>query len=410
MKHATKPTNREANLTVDAGVAQELIAKLITDGKSALDALCTELGRELAQAVMLIEREEITGPKYHPHGEYRRHTSQWGTIYVGGKKERVKYPRIRSAEATRAVPVYERLRDPKQFSAELLAKSLRGLSARKYGETIGQAADALGVSKSAVSRHVVEATAQQLEAFVERSLADFEPFALMLDTVHRGGMAFVVALGIDVKGYKRALGFWEGATENSTLCEELLCDLERRGLKLSDSVIFVVDGGKGIQKALKSRYGEYLLLQRCSVHKDRNIQAHLPKRLRSEAHRRYRRALEMRSYDDAKAELESFEKWLREKNESAAASLREALENLLTLHKLCVPRELRQALHTTNAIESMFSMVRSGERNVKHYRSSNMAQRWLAATLLDAERRFRRVRGFNEIGKVRERIEQRKNR
>lgn len=410
MKHATKPTNSGANLSVDAGEAQELIADLITNGKNALDALCTELGRELAQAVMLIEREEIVGPKNHPLGEYRRHTSQQGTIYVGGKKERVRYPRIRSAERTRGVPVYERLRDPKQFSDELLAKSLRGLSARKYSETIGLATDALGVSKSAVSRHIVQATALQLEAFVERSLADFNPFAMMLDTVHRGGVAFIVALGIDVNGFKRALGFWEGATENSTLCEELLSDLERRGLKLSDNVIFIVDGGKGIHKALKSRYGTNLLLQRCTVHKDRNIQAHLPKRLRSEAHRRYRRALELRSYDEAKAELESFEKWLREKNESAAASLREALEELLTLHKLSVPRELRQALHTTNAIESMFSMVRNGERNVKRYRNSSMAQRWLAATLLDAERRFRRVRGFNEIGKVRERIEQRKNR
>ena len=220
---------------------------------------------------------------------------------------------------------------------------LRGMSARKYEETVTNAGKAFGVTPSSVSRHLVEATAKQLKQFQERRLEVFSLFAMYLDTVHRGGQAFVVALGVDREGKKLPLGFWEGATENHEICEELLSELERRGLKLSKQVLWVTDGGGGIIKALKDRYGKKLIHQRCTLHKDRNIQRHLPKRYRKQAHHLFSTALEQNSYKDAKKMLQEFERWLRGINESAADSLLEALEEVLTLHRLKVPALLRKS-------------------------------------------------------------------
>ena len=303
---------------------------------------------------------------------------------------------MRGPEGEVGLRTYEQLKNRGGFSEELLSEVLRGMSARKYEETVTAAGKAFGVTPSSVSRHLVEATAKQLKQFQERSLEEFPLFAMYLDTVHRGGQAFVVALGVDREGKKLPLGFWEGATENHEICEELLEELERRGLKLSKRILWVTDGGGGIIKALKDRYGKKLIHQRCTLHKDRNIQRHLPKRYRKQAHHLFATALEQNSYKDAKKMLQEFERWLRDINESAADSLLEALEEVLMLHKLKVPALLRQSLHSTNPIESMFSMVRS----FKRYRNSKMRQRWLAAVLLHCEQQFRRVKGHASIDVV----------
>ena len=263
-----------------------------------------------------------------------------------------------------------------------------------------EAANAFGVSASSVSRHIVSVTTKKLKEFKERDLSDFRTFAIFIDTIHRAGKAFMVALGIDAEGQKRVLGFWEGATENNEVCKGLFMDLEGRGLKLTKKVIWVTDGGSGIIKALKEKFGKKLIHQRCTIHKDRNIQKHLPKRYRKEAHRRFRTALEQTKYKDARQMLLEFERWLREINESAADSLLEAIEEILTLHRLKVPALLRKTLHSTNPIESMFSTVRDCEGNIKRYRGSRMSQRWLAAVCLHCEKGFRRVKGFALIRDV----------
>jgi putative transposase len=281
-----------------------------------------------------------------------------------------------------------------------LGQSLAGLSARRYRETVVGAATAMGVSPSAVSGRLVEATTQKLKEFRERGLQDFAPFAVFLDTVHRGGTAFVVALGLDTSGQKRVLGFWEGATENAEVAQTLLTDLEGRRLRLSAKVLFIIDGGKGTAKALKDRYGRKVLVQRCTLHKDRNLQAHLPKKYRQEAHRRFRVALEQNDYKHAEKLLRELEQWLRGINESAADSLLEAFHELLTLHRLKVPGLLRKTLHSTNPIESLFSRVRACEKNLKRYRDSRMAQRWLASVLLYAEKSFHAAKGHEGIRAV----------
>lgn len=374
---------------------------MLARGKQGFDAMMKELGRMMAETIMYIDREEVSGPDYAPFSaDIRKWASQAGSVYIGDQKIRAEHPRLRGPRREIALKSYEKLKKPEGFSEELLMKVMRGMSCQKYSDTVVEAAQAFGVSASSISRHIIAATAKQLQEFKERSLSAFVPFAIFLDTIHRGGEAFIVALGLDTDGKKMPLGFWQGATENHELCEELLADIELRGIVLSRKIIWVTDGGKGIIKTLKDRHGKKLLHQRCTIHKDRNIQRHLAKRYRKEAHRRFRTALEQNSYEDARQMLLDFETWLRGINESAADSLMEAIEELLTLHKLKVPALLRKTLHSTNPIESMFSTVRDCEGNIKRYRDSRMMQRWLASVLLHCEKGFKRIKGYASIPDV----------
>ncbi len=385
-----------------AEVAKQSLYRIMTEGKRALDDVFMDMGRMLAESVMLIEREELAGPDYHPtNSRLQKWAHEEGSVFIGDQKVKISRPRLRYAGLGEVqLQSYENMRSKGQFSEELLEKMLRGVSAQKYDETVLSAASAFGVSSSSVSKKVVETTANKLHEFQNRSLTDFTPFSIFLDTIHRGGEAFLVGLGIDILGNKMALGFWQGSSENHEICEELFKDLEKRGMKLSKRIIFITDGGSGIIKALRDRFGKKLLHQRCAIHKSRNLQKHLAKKYRKEAHRLLMNALEQNSYEDAKEMLKDLEKWLRSKNESAADSLLEAFEELLTLHRLKVPNLLRKTLMTTNPIESMFSLVRQCEKNIKRPRGSKMLQRWLGSVLLYCEKQFHRVAGYKEIEQV----------
>jgi transposase-like protein len=402
---------RKARAGFEQAVGREAIVnrmyEIIRVGKEGLDGFILELGSMVAEAIMDMEREERSGPQYNPTQEgLYKWAYQNGSIYMGERKISIRHPRLRGPGGEIALQSYEGLKRPGVFSEEILNKMLRGLSGRKYQETLLETSRAFGVSPSAVSRHVVEVTTQKLQEFKERDLSEVRVFALFIDTIHRGGEAFLVGLGLDVEGQKQVLGFWQGATENHEVCEALLADLERRGLGLSKRILWVTDGGKGILKTLKERFGKKLIHQRCTIHKDRNIQRHLAKKYRKEAHRRFKTALEQNSYEDARKMLKEFEIWLRAINESAADSLLEAFEEILTLHRLKVPGLLRKTLACTNPIESMFSTVRDCEGNIKRYRNSAMSQRWLATVLLHCEKGFRKVKGYLGIPEVIVTIEQ----
>ena len=409
MKANTKQRKKARKGFEQAFGKEEMINKMfhiIQTGKQGLDIVIRELGAMLAEAIMDMEREERSGPEYQPLSkDVYKWSYQGGSVYVGDQKIPVRHPRLRGPGGEIPLQSYTILKRPGTFSEELLQKALRGISLQKYRDTVINTAHTFGVSPSTLSRHIVEVTMQKLKDFKERDLSAIAPFAVFIDTIHRAGEAFMVALGIDTEGYKHVLGFWQGATENHEICEALLADMERRGLILSKNILWVTDGGKGIIKALKDRFGKKLVHQRCTIHKDRNIQKHLAKKYRKEAHRRFRIALEQNTYEDAKQMLKDFEKWLRGINESAADSLVEAFEDILTLHKLKVPALLKKTLTSTNPIESMFSTVRDCEGNIKRYRSSTMSQRWLASILLYCEKGFRRIKGYKEIGSLTVNIE-----
>ena len=378
------------------------LVRVIGSGKQARDVVMLEMGRMVAESLMLIEREARAGPDYDPtHPGLQKWAHEAGSASIGDQKVTVTRPRLRDG-AQGEVPLksYARLHAPGDVSEERLEKILRGVSAQKYTETVIEAARAFGVSPSAVSQKMVSLTATKLKAFQKRSLAEDTPFARFLDTVHRGGEAFLVALGVDLSGEKMAWGVGQGSSENHEICEALFRDLERRGLALSRRILFVTDGGSGLRKALRERFGKKLVHQRCAIHKSRNLQRHLAKPYRNEAHQRLTTALEQTSYAEARQMLLELEAWLRAKNESAADSLLEAFEELLTLHRLKVPALLRQTLMSTNPIESMFSLVRHSERNIKRSRGSAMLQRWLGTVLLYCEQQFKRVKGVAGIAQV----------
>jgi len=408
MKESTKK-RKKARVGMEEALGKEEILnqmyKIYAKGKAGFDVCMKELGKMMAETIMYIDREEIAGPDYHPYDpEIQKWASQPGSVYIGEQKIKVEHPRLRGREGEIGLKSYEKLKERGQFSEELLNKVLRGMSGRKYAETVLDTAGAFGVSPSSVSRHIVEATAKQMREFKERELSEYDPFAIFLDTIHRGEEAFIIGLGIDRGGIKKVLGFWQGATENHEICEELFGDMERRGMKLAEDIIWITDGGKGVIKALRERFGKKLIHQRCTIHKDRNIQRHLAKKYRKSAHMRFMTALEQNSYEDARKMLLDMEKWLRSINESAADSLMEAIEEILTVHKLKVPGLLRKTLHSTNPIESMFSTVRDAEGNIKRYRNSRMMQRWLASVLLYSEKGFNRVKGYSSIPEVIENI------
>lgn len=412
MKQTTKKRKQAASdiqtLFGEQRLAGQML-NILSFGKQAFDSLHHDLGRMLVESIFLYERESITGPDHAPliPGVYKW-GHQGGSVFVGDQKLRVDKPRIIGPEGEITLSTYERLKQRGQFSDELLARLMAGISAGRYEDVVVKAAEAFGVSPSSVSRHFVQASAKKLKEFTERSLAEFKPFAILLDTVHRGGVAFIVALGIDVLGKKKVLGFWEGATENAEITKELLAKLEQRGLALTSRCLFITDGGKGIIAALKAKFGKQLLHQRCVIHKDRNIQKHLAKKYRKRAHEMFTIALQHTKYEDARKALEDMEKWLRGINPSAANSLLEAFDEILLLHWLEVPEDLRPALRSTNSIENLFSTLRHREKNVKNHnpnyrgkpRKTGMSQRWLGTVLLNAEANFRAVNGVEHIATV----------
>lgn len=412
MKNSTKQfkaqTRQFAQVLSNNKILRDLL-DIQSVGKQAFDQLHNRLGRMLVETIMCMDREEMVAKAAQDGSAIYSWGYQPGSVFIGQAKQPVTKPRAKEKDGAEIpLQTYEKLRESGTFSDELLGQLMAGLSARQYKKTVVKAAEAFGVSPSSVSRHFVKASAKKLQEFLERDLSKFHPFAVLLDTVHRGGVAFIVALGINTLGEKMVLGYWEGTTENSTITNQLMGDLERRGLRLTDEVIFITDGGKGIITALRDKFGERLLHQRCTIHKDRNLQRHLAKKYRKRAHDWFRLALKHTKYDDAKKELLKLRAWLDSVNPSAARSLDEAMEEILTVHRLEVPEELRKSLSTTNGIENVFSVVRHREKNMKNYNPvrkgkhvrKNLSQRWLATVLLNAESGFRRVKGFAEIPQV----------
>jgi transposase-like protein len=272
-----------------------------------------------------------------------------------------------------------------------------GLTSRNYRRAVESVVDGYGIEKSSVSRKFVAASAAQLQELCEKKLGDLDLVAILIDGIHFGQQVLVVALGIASSGQKHVLGVWQGATENTTVVKALLEDLVARGLSTERRYLFVIDGAKALRAAIERVFGERAEVQRCQIHKRRNVKEHLPKNVQSDYDRRIRNAYAMTEYAAAKAELEKIFRQLERVNPGAARSLEEGLEETLTVHRLGVGWLLRRTLASTNAIESCLSTVERVARNVKRWRSGGQALRWTATGLLEAERKFRKVKGFRDL-------------
>jgi transposase-like protein len=274
---------------------------------------------------------------------------------------------------------------------------MRGLTTRNYGLVTKSFRQAYGVEKSAVSERFVQASRERLRELWERPLDHLELCAMLIDGTPVKGRQMIAAIGIDRAGKKHVLGLREGATENATVVRELLEDLARRGLDFTRPRLYGLDGSKALHAAVTKAAGAAALIQRCQLHKKRNVVEHLPEQYQDSIWRRMTAAYAMRDYEDAKQALERLLRELMHLNPSAARSLEEGLEETLTMHRLGLPESLRRSLSSTNIIESVFSSVEDYCRRVKRWRAGDHLQRWVASALLKVESRFRRIKGYKEL-------------
>jgi transposase-like protein len=286
----------------------------------------------------------------------------------------------------------------------VLERMLHGLSTRDYAhglEACGQEENTCGISKSTVSRRFILATRRELEKLLNRSLKDLDILVVYIDGVVLGEHTITVALGVDGRGKKHILGLAEGATENAVVCKELLTNLVERGLTAEGGLLVVMDGSKALRKAVKDVFGKRVLIQRCRVHKKRNVLEHLPEKKQEEVARKLDAAWREKDYHRARWKLEKLAGELEREHPGAAKSLREGLEETLTVNRLCLPEVLERSLRSTNVIESVFDAVGSLTRRVKRWRNGEQVQRWVGVGLLKAESRLRRLQGYRELSLLR---------
>src|SRR2546426_8909787 len=279
-------------------------------------------------------------------------------------------------------------------------KMMRGLSTRNYGAVVKEFQQAYGIEKSAVSENFIEASRAKVKDLMERPLGELRLCAVLIDGTPFKDRQMIVALGIGCDGSKTVLGFREGATENATVVGALLSDLIERGLDFTTPRLYILDGGKALHAAVRRHAGEAAFIQRCQVHKKRNVVDHLPDEYKADVRRKLQNAYAMVDYGDAKRALERLHRELMDMNPSAARSLEEGMEETLTVHKLRMPEMLRKSLSSTNIIESAFSVAEELSRRVKRWREGDHRERWAGSALLLAESKFRLVKGYKEIPKL----------
>ncbi len=379
--------------------------------RMGLQDFISEVGMLAVRQVMEAEVETLAGERYSrlPGKIAHRWGSQDGIVYVNGQKVPTTRPRImRKAKAGRKQEIelqsYKEFSKPDAMNEAIMAKMLAGVSTRDYEGTIDHVLDGHGISRSAVSRRTVKTAGKRLEEFYARRFEDHEFVAIMIDGIGVADIDNIVALGIDVWGKKTVLGIRQGATENTKVCTELLEDLIERGLSPEGDYLLVLDGAKDLSKAVKKLFGNHALIQRCQVHKRRNVADKLPKEHQTRIDKRLSAAYGMNTEADARKALEAVFDELVALNEPAAGSLAEGMEETLTAHKLGLTGYLKRTLSCTNCIESMFSMSRRYKRNVKKWNGSAHIERTVVVSLLEAERRFHRVQGYRELKELQAKI------
>ena len=391
-------------------VAMAEIAEHVGEG---LLALAVGAGLQVMQTLMDADVTALAGPKgKHDQGRIAvRHGREHGSVSLGGRRVPVTRPRVRAADGTGELPIpcYELFTSTEILGKMAMEKMLAGLSTRRYPvglEPVGAqiTGKSSATSKSAVSRRFVAMTQTALAELLAADLSGLDLVALMIDGVHFAESCCIVALGIGIDGVKHPLALVEGSTEHATLVTELLVDLRERSLDVTRPMLVGIDGSKALRKAVIDVL-DHPVIQRCQLHKVRNVKDHLPQRLRSSVGRRMTDAYHADSALEAEAALLALAKELDRAHPGAAASLREGLDQTLTVLRLGVPPTLARTLRSTNCIESMISVCREHADNVKRWRDGQMALRWCAAGMVEAGKQFRRVNGHLHLPALRTALE-----
>jgi putative transposase len=388
---------------------QEALGELVGAAREGLLALSVGVGLSVVHELMELEVTEVVGPKgrHNPDRTAKRHGHEDGSMTLGGRRVQVSRPRIRTADDEHELPVctYEFFADRDPLTRAVMDRMLAGVSTRKYaavGEPVGTAVEdvASTTSKSSVSEMFIERTRTALSELMSRRLDDVRLAVMMLDGMDVAERTHVVALGISTEGVKIPLGLWEGSTENATLARTLLADLVDRGLDPEQAILFVIDGGKALRRAIKDVFGEHALVHRCHRHKERNVVDLLPERDRDHVRGRMRAAWTLSDAELAEQRLQLLAGELDRTWPDAAASLREGISETLTLMRLGITGQLARTLSSTNPCESMIEIVRYTHRNGKHWQNGDMRRRWTAAGMLIAEQQFRRIIGYRDLANL----------
>jgi putative transposase len=388
---------------------QEALGELVGAAREGLLALSVGVGLGVVHELMELEVGEVVGPrgKHNPDRTAKRHGHEDGSMTLGGRRVQVRRPRIRSADDQRELPVetYEYFADRDPLTRAVMDRMLAGVSTRRFarvGEPVGEEVErsSSATSKTSVSELFVERTTTALEELMGRRLDDVRLAVMMLDGIEIAERTHVVALGITTDGVKIPLGLWEGSTENATLARTLLADLVERGLDPEQAILFVIDGSKALRRAIKDVFGAHALVHRCHRHKERNVCDLLPERDRDQVRARMRAAWTLTDSELARQRLELLAAELDRSWPDAARSLREGLDDTLTLMRLGITGQLAKTLCSTNPCESMIEIVRSTQRNVKRWRDGDMRRRWTAAGMLVAEQQFRRIIGYRNLANL----------
>jgi putative transposase len=376
------------------------MAELIAGACDSIEALCGQIGLRIMLAVMQREIELKTGP-WGVQQNYR-HGKQKGYVVYAGRKLALQRPRLRDPQKGE-VPLqsYKAFQSDGKMQRAVARRVLCNCSMRNYEGALDDCIHGYGIKRSSVSRHFKATTTQELKELLERPVPK-DLLALLIDGKYFPKQCIIVALGIDKEGRKHVLGLWEGASENATVVKGLLEDLIARGLDPQQKLLVVMDGGKALRRAVDMVFGSQAIVQRCRVHKQRNVVEHLPEEKQGQAIWRLRAAWSKANPKAAEKELQAIVRWLDGISPMAARSLREGLDETLTLQKLGINTRLAHCLSSTNMIESCFAHSGSMTQRVKHWRDGRMVLRWSAATLRHAEKRFRRVRGFEHLAQLEE--------
>lgn len=383
---------------VELSLPRSEVAEL---AQQSLGELLRRVGKLLIETVMEEEVEELVGERSKPNDS--RQAYRWGReagfCIVDGQRVPIDRPRVRSRAHNREIPLgsYALFQKASLVEETVWHKIMHGLSMRHYKEVVQQFSDAYGLEKSTTSEHFVAASRNKLEELMKRSLQHVALAAILIDGTIFQGEHLIVALGIERTGRKLVLGLRQGAVENTAVVQGLLADLADRGVDFNQPRLYLMDGSKAIRSAIVGYAGEAAFIQRCQVHKIRNVCEHLPAALRPTIKFRMRTAYLQREAADARRALEQLHDELLELNPSAAASLAEGLDETLTLLELRVTPKLQQALASTNGIESSFSMVERICSQVKRWQGGDHRLRWVGSALLYAESRWNRLRGYRHI-------------
>jgi len=382
-------------------VRRDEVPELELDARMELIRALVPLALAEISAVLDEEVRELAGERYARTGG-SRHGTNPGSVKLAGQTVPIRVPRVRGEEGEIPLSSYRKLRGDGQTDDVLLRRVLYGISCRNYEAAAESVPGAIGLSSSTVSRRFVRASAQKLKALQDRDLSQEDVVAIFLDGKTFAEDTMVLALGITLGGDKRILGFVETGTENERVLSQFLRSLVDRGLDVSQGILVILDGSKGLRSAVRKCFKKQALVHRCQWHKRENVVSYLPRSEQAALRKRLQRAYERPTYPEAKEALEKILAELEEVNQSAAASLREGLEETLTLHRLGVFGKLGRSFKTTNCLESINGQVEERCGKVDHWKNSSQKQRWLATALLEIEPRLRKVMGYKHLPALRE--------